>query len=59
MCACGRTKTQAVTSVNAAQEQLARQAAERALYEQGLTELLTGAEQLTKSAANAIGNSRS
>lgn len=59
MCACGRTRTEVVTSVQAGQELAERQAAERALYDSTVNNVLESADALLQSAANAIGNAHS
>lgn len=59
MCACGRKKNQVVTSVNAELEAAEQRRLAETLYENTLGDVITGAEQLTRSAAAAIGNTRS
>jgi cellobiose-specific phosphotransferase system component IIA len=58
MCACGRKRADAVTSVQAAQEVQARDAAQAAL-EMLSAETVSAAEQMIQSASRAIGNAHS
>lgn len=55
MCACGRSRNQVVTSVQAAQDAEEQRQALRQLEAEAVAE----AERWTQSATNAIGNTRS
>lgn len=59
MCACGKKKALAVTSVNAEHEAAERRLAEKQAYDSMLGEVITEAERTTLSATRAIGNTRS
>lgn len=59
MCACGRKRTDVVTSAQATQDAADRRDAERLVYDATVNGVITAAEQLVRSSANAIGNANS